>query len=127
MGGDLETWTGRAHGALTYRMTQIMTGHGVFGAYLYRIGRMNTPICLFCRAANDTAGHTLLFCPAWAEQRVGLLDIIGVDRTFRAVVRAIVRSPEAWAVFATFCEAVMRSKEEDERAREREQAAPPNG
>ncbi|XP_018377655.1 PREDICTED: uncharacterized protein LOC108770518 [Trachymyrmex cornetzi] len=108
MGGDLEAWVGRAHGALTYRMTQILTGHGVFGAYLYRIGRMGTPICIFCRAANDTAGHTLLFCPAWAEQRGDLLNIIGVDRTVRAVVRAIVRSPEAWAVFAALCETVMR-------------------
>ena len=44
---------------------------------------------------------------------------MGIDRTFRAVVRAIVRSPEAWSVFADFCEAVMRRKEEDERVRER--------
>ncbi|XP_018362901.1 PREDICTED: uncharacterized protein LOC108761062 [Trachymyrmex cornetzi] len=70
-------------------------------------------------ATNDTAVHTLLFCPSWAEQREGLLAIVGIDRTFRAVVRAIMRSPEAWCVFAEFCETVMRRKEEDERARER--------
>ncbi|KYN12375.1 hypothetical protein ALC57_15455 [Trachymyrmex cornetzi] len=69
IGGELEAWTGRAHGALTYRVTQILTGHGVFEAYLYRIGRRDTPICLFCRATRDTAAHTLLFCPFWAEQR----------------------------------------------------------
>ncbi|KAG5327721.1 PO11 protein, partial [Pseudoatta argentina] len=73
----------------------------------------------FCRAAVDTAAHTLLFCPAWAEQRSELLEIVGVDRTFRAVVRAIVRSPKAFSVFADFCETVMRRKKEDERARER--------
>ncbi|XP_018364346.1 PREDICTED: uncharacterized protein LOC108762041 [Trachymyrmex cornetzi] len=37
IGGDLEVWVGRAHGALTYRTTQILTGHGVFESYLYRI------------------------------------------------------------------------------------------
>ncbi|XP_018365735.1 PREDICTED: uncharacterized protein LOC108762959 [Trachymyrmex cornetzi] len=127
IGDDLEAWTGRAQGALTYRVTQVMAGHGVFESYLYRIGRRDTPICLFCRAANDTAGHTLLFCPAWAEQRGALLEIIGIDRTLRAVVRAIVRSPEAWRVFASLCEEVMRRKEEDERARERERLNRPEG
>ncbi|XP_018361407.1 PREDICTED: uncharacterized protein LOC108760110 [Trachymyrmex cornetzi] len=70
-------------------------------------------------ATSDTAAHTHLFCPSWAEQREGLLAVVGIDRTFRAVVRAIMRSPEAWHVFAEFCETVMRRKEEDERARER--------
>ena len=67
----------------------------------------------------DTAAHTLLFCPAWAEQRSGLLEYVGIERTFRAVVGVIVRSPEAWSAFADLCEVVMRRKEEDERARER--------
>ncbi|KAG5319821.1 PO11 protein, partial [Pseudoatta argentina] len=61
---DLGVWTGRAHGALTYRITQVLTGHGVFESYLHKIGRRKSPICLFCRAAVDTAAHTLLFCPA---------------------------------------------------------------
>ncbi|XP_018359743.1 PREDICTED: uncharacterized protein LOC108758987 [Trachymyrmex cornetzi] len=127
IGDDLEAWTGRAHGALTYHVTQMMTGHGVFESYLYRIGRRDTPVCLFCRAANDTAGHTLLFCPAWAEQRGALLEIIGIDRTLRAVVRASVRSPEAWNTFAGLCEVIMRRKEEDERERERERLDRPAG
>ncbi|KAG5320740.1 PO14 protein, partial [Pseudoatta argentina] len=123
--GDLGIWTERAHGALTYRITQVLTGHRVFESYLHKIRRRESPICLFCRAAVDTAAHTLLFCPAWAERRSGLLEIVGVDRTFRTVVRAIVRSPEAWSVFADFCEVVMR-KEEDECSRERE-LNPPGG
>ncbi|KYN22644.1 hypothetical protein ALC57_04951 [Trachymyrmex cornetzi] len=69
IGEDVEAWIGRAHGALTYRVTQVLTGHGVFESYLYRIGRRDTPICPFCRATSDTAAHTLLFCPFWAEQR----------------------------------------------------------
>ena len=36
---DLGAWVGRAHGALTYRVTQVLTGHGVFESYLFRIGR----------------------------------------------------------------------------------------
>jgi len=114
---DLENWVGRAHDALTYRIIQVLMGHGVFESYLYKIGRRESPICLFCRAAVDTAAHTLLFCPAWVEQRRELLEHVGVCRTFRAMVRAIVRSPDAWLIFAEFCE-IVRRKEEDERARE---------
>ncbi|XP_018363739.1 PREDICTED: uncharacterized protein LOC108761620 [Trachymyrmex cornetzi] len=115
----LERWVDRGHGALTYRTTQVLTGHGVFESYLFRIGQRVSPICNYCRAAADTSMHTLLFCPAWAEQRGEILEIIGVDRTYGAVVRAIVLSEKVWAVFMTFCERVMRKKEEDERARER--------
>ena len=75
---DLE-WIERAHGALTYRITQLLTGHRVFESYLYRIGHRGSPVSLFCRAANDTAVHTLLFCPAWAEQRMGLLPLVGIN------------------------------------------------
>ena len=53
-----------------------------------------------------------------------MLLIVGVDRTYRAVIRAIMRSPKAWSVFADFSEVVMRRKEEDERARERGLAPP---
>ena len=116
---DLELWMGRAHGALTYRITQILTGHGVFEAYLFRIERRDSPICVYCRAAQDTSVHTLLFCPFWAEQREELLGLIGNNRTLKAVVSAIVRSSEAWGVFANTCENIMRRKEEDERAWER--------
>ena len=36
------------------------------------------------------------------------------------------RSPDAWLIFAEFCEVVVRRKEEDERARERG-LGPPGG
>ena len=117
---DLKIWMGRAHGALTYRITQVLTGHGIFESYLFKIRRQDS-ICLFCRAVVDTAAHTLLFCTAWTEQRRGLLEFVEVERTFRtfrAMVGTIMRSPEACSAFANFCETVMRRKEENERARE---------
>ncbi|KYQ52383.1 hypothetical protein ALC60_08501 [Trachymyrmex zeteki] len=98
---------------------QVLTGYGVFESYLFKIGRRVSPICFYCRATADTSVHTLLFCPAWAEQRGEILHVIGVDRTYEAVVRAIMLSGNVWTVFMTFCESVMRKKEEDERARER--------
>lgn len=54
---------GREDGALSFRLTQILTGRGVFGSYLARIGREEATECWFCRALEDDVGHTLSECP----------------------------------------------------------------
>ncbi|XP_063834030.1 uncharacterized protein LOC135083223 [Ostrinia nubilalis] len=35
----------RPHGFLTFRLAQVLTGHGCFGSYLHRIGREESPLC----------------------------------------------------------------------------------
>jgi hypothetical protein len=37
-----EAWRNQGGAPLTYRMTQVLTGHGVFGEYLLRIQREGT-------------------------------------------------------------------------------------
>lgn len=58
---NLRLWRGRIHGGLTFRMTQILTGHGCFAAYLNRIQKMDTNLCAHCdRGLVDTSEHTLM-------------------------------------------------------------------
>ncbi|KPJ12887.1 Retrovirus-related Pol polyprotein from type-1 retrotransposable element R1 [Papilio machaon] len=52
----------RRHGAMNYRLSQILTGHGCFGRYLHRIRREETASCHECGADEDTAQHTLQVC-----------------------------------------------------------------
>ena len=59
----------RHHGQVTYRMTQVFTGHGCFGNYLARIGRLENPRCPLCDEENDDAEHVLFDCPAMATER----------------------------------------------------------
>jgi len=59
----LDRWLGRGWGELTYRATQIITGHGCFGKFLCRIGRERTTRCHHCGALEDSAQHTLEECP----------------------------------------------------------------
>ena len=109
---------GRRHGALTYRLTQILTGHGCFGKYLCRIGREQSPGCHHCGdCPEDTAQHTLADCPAWAEQRRELSAAVG-DLSLPNIVLSMVRSESAWEAVASFCEQVMHAKEAAERERE---------
>lgn len=113
----LEYWLNRAWGGTTYRMTQILSGHGCFGAFLCRIGREDSRRCHHCDHPEDTAQHTLKQCPAWAKEREALVEAVGADLSLSAVIPAILASREAWRAFSRFCEQVMTRKEEAERLR----------
>ncbi|KAJ0171336.1 hypothetical protein K1T71_012886 [Dendrolimus kikuchii] len=64
----LQDWTKRRHGTLTFRLTQVLSGHGCFGRYLCRLSREPTSGCHHCDTGDeDTALHTLQVCPAWTE------------------------------------------------------------
>jgi hypothetical protein len=58
-----EAWRDQGGVPLTFRTTRMLTGHGVFGEYLLKIGREVTSTCHHCREEEDTAQHTLEFCP----------------------------------------------------------------
>ncbi|KAJ0175991.1 hypothetical protein K1T71_008165 [Dendrolimus kikuchii] len=116
----LQEWIGRRHGTLTFRLTQVLTGHGCFGRYLCRLGREATSGCHHCDTGDeDTALHTLRECPAWTEQRRELVAHTGFDTSLPAVVRTMVGSSTGWDAVSSFCEQVMFAKEEAERERER--------
>lgn len=54
----LKRWVNRKHGRLSYRTTQVLTGHGCFGEFLSRIGREPTAGCHHCGAERDLTEHT---------------------------------------------------------------------
>nr|XP_033321465.1 uncharacterized protein LOC117217755 [Megalopta genalis] len=84
------TWRERPFGKLTYRATQVMTGHGCFGVYLCRIGREATTVCHHCGAEEDSAEHTLEECPVFAVLRRVLVPNIGMhDISLSSVVGAM--------------------------------------
>jgi len=113
----LAEWVERGRGGISYRLAQVMTGHGCFGEYLRRIGRERTARCHHCDAPVDTAQHTLEECPAWAEQRRDLVLAVGQDLSLPAIVGAMLGSGEAWRAMVLFCEEVVSQKEDHERAR----------
>jgi hypothetical protein len=64
-----EEWISRGRQTVSFRVTQVLSGHGCFGEYLCDIGRERTTRCHHCAASRDSALHTLANCPAWAEER----------------------------------------------------------
>lgn len=112
----LERWMRRKRRPLTFRLTQVLTGHGCFGDYLCRTAqREPTTRCHDCGAAVDSAQHTLEVCPRWAALRRDLTSVIGGDLSMPSIYIAMIRNDQA---MASFCETVMSQKEADERVRE---------
>lgn len=115
----LRRWVERRYGLLTFRLVQVLSGHGCFGKYLYQIARREaTPACHECGAPEDTALHTLEVCAAWGPQRHTLSAVLGGDLSLPSVVNAMLGGERSWQAVVSFCEEVMMQKETAERARE---------
>lgn len=116
---QLSRWFNRTHkGCLTYRTTQLMTGHGCFADFLHRIGKYATPNCGFCNEGIDNAQHTLQYCSKWEEEKSRLRNQIGEDLSLQTVVSRILQSRENLLAFQDFAETVMTKKENKEREEE---------
>ena len=53
--GQIRPWTERKHGEVNYCITQFLTGHGVFLDHVYKIGKVSSPACVYCKTALDNA------------------------------------------------------------------------
>jgi hypothetical protein len=56
---DVEKWTTRGFGNTDYHLTQMLTGHGCFGSYLYKYKKRLSPECVDCKAVEDNTEHTI--------------------------------------------------------------------
>ena len=115
----LREWIGRPHGVLSFRLTQVLSGHGCFGRFLCLVARREpSESCHHCSSLRDDAQHTLEECPAWANERQSLCAAIGRDLSLPAVIAAMTDSEESWRAMQSFCHQVMGQKEAAERERE---------
>ncbi|XP_066247232.1 uncharacterized protein [Euwallacea similis] len=74
-------------------LSQVFTGHGVFGKFLRRIGAERSAESWFCEEQEDTPEHTLWGCPAWENYR-----------------NELVESRENWGLFERLIENILRAK-----------------
>jgi hypothetical protein len=57
---DIRPWVERQHGEVGYFLTQFLSGHGYFTAYLHRMGKVASSDCLYCPGTADQAEHIFL-------------------------------------------------------------------
>jgi hypothetical protein len=113
---EISPWIDRAHGEISFRMTQCMTGHGVFGKYLRRIRKAPSEECMYCGAEEDSPEHTLFVCPKWDEERCKVVRDIQLPRfpTPDTLIGEMLSRRDIWGRMAAFMEYIIRAKEVDE-------------
>lgn len=117
-----EDWLDRTPG-ITFYVTQLMTGHGSFGTYLFRIGKADTACCRYCGDPKDDPVHTYEQCPRWAVQRHELSVVLEEPVRWIRMTYWWLYAPDTRAQVHRYIVFIMRQKfcdelrdEEDERA-----------
>lgn len=119
----LDAWLDRDWGTMDFSMTQMLTGHGCFGRFLWTMQRSGTPECLDCgEGFPDVSGHALFECAAWMPLRIEFRKAFGRERNLRDIIGTVTADKDKWRIFAQYVETIIRRKTNAERARERELA-----
>ena len=106
----------RKHGQLNFHLTQVLSGHGCFDQYLFKMRIKEDPQCSHCsNGQNDGPQHTLCECVAWGSERdklVTSLALIGVHEPIvpENLVSIMLTSKEAWDLASGFACTVMKKK-----------------
>lgn len=110
---DIEPWLSQTCGEVNYYMTQILSGHGYFKKYLFKIGKSPTPFCLYEESEEiDDAEHTFFTCTRWENERQCMVNITGCV-TVENLINKMTTNAENWRAVANFCERILRAKKLD--------------
>lgn len=112
---DWEGWMASGPMNLTFRGTQILTGHGCFADYLTRIRATNSDVCAESKEGRDSAIHILMECKAFDRQREELSAEICNSINHETIVFAMIDGETSSSAMRNFCESVISIKEERER------------
>ncbi len=87
---------------MNFYLTQAMSGHVAFNAYLFRMKLVDSPDCSNCdrRGRDDDAWHTLFQCPAFQQYRedaiMALQEMGEQPLTPDCLVPIMLKSADGW-------------------------------
>lgn len=114
----IDVWLNRGHGEVNYYLTQMLSGHGCFRAYLHRFKHDDFPECPSCPGVAEDAEHVFFVCPRFTMLRNDLETILEQSITPETLVNAMLTSKAAWNATSAFATEVLQ----DLRSMERERA-----
>lgn len=114
---DIRTWCECNHGDIGYAVTQFITGHGCFGAYLHKYKRRDTPRCFYGDADVDTPAHMLFECARFARARTNTELAVGQSLNVETLIPTMLSSEGNWKEVASMMEKMIRIKEREDSGR----------
>lgn len=111
---NIKKWVERGHGELSYHLTQMLSGHGCFNAYLNRFALRDIDTCAFC-SESDTSEHTFFQCWRWERPRQLLSFEIGELLTPDNIVHHMLGEEGKWTKIVNFITTILKAKQLGER------------
>lgn len=114
---QVEHWVNRKHGETNYYLTQMLTGHGCFKAYLHRFGHGESAECATGCGVPEDAEHVFFQCPKFQQERAAVNDYLKTSLTPETLVRHMMTSEQNWGVVSSYATTILKKlrKEEQER------------
>lgn len=106
---NIKAWVEREHGEVDYHLTQLLTGHGCFNAYLHRMHKVESPACQYGDSDRDDALHTFFECRRWDADRRELEGKVG-NLTPDNVLDTMLCNRENWKYVKAFTQRVIKGK-----------------
>ncbi|CAH2092420.1 unnamed protein product [Euphydryas editha] len=114
---QVDVWLNRSHGEVNYYLTQMISGHGCFRAYLYRYKHDVSPECPSCPGVNEDAEHVFFTCPRFNMTRKDLEDALAQKIQPETLIKAMLSSEAAWLAISAFATEVLQELRRMERKR----------
>jgi len=74
---DLIRWWRYGLKHVGFHMAQVLTNHGCFQHYLWKMNKFHSEACPHCPAELDDAEHTVFICNFWTGERRELEQSLG--------------------------------------------------
>ena len=113
----IDVWLNRNHGEVNYYLTQMLSGHGCFRAYLHRFKHDDSPECPACPCVAEDVEHVFFVCPRFHPQRKELERILNQKIQPETLVGAMLSSEAAWNAINMFATEVLTDLRSIERRR----------
>ncbi len=113
----IDVWLNRSHGEVNYCLTQMLSGHGCFRAYLYHFKHDNSPKSPSCPGVFENTKNAFSQCPRFSHQREELeMNLNGIIQ-LETIVETMLSSETAWKAINTFATEVLIDLRSIERKR----------
>ena len=110
---NIEKWIDRPYGEVGYHLTQMLSGHGCFRKYLYKMRRASSESCLFCGEIDDV--EHVFYCPRWNDERDNFKKESGLVFTETNLMRSLEGGELLWETVNKCINNILSKKEEEQR------------
>lgn len=112
---QVAVWMNREHGEVNYYLTQLLSGHGCFRAYLHKYKHVESPECPKCSGELEDAEHVFFKCPRFVGYRRHLEGVLGHTVTPGTLVESMLAGEEQWVATSVFAANVLKQLRQEER------------